>query len=187
MKTQRLWSVLVVLTIAAAMPVLAGPAEVQLRQTHLELVAELSYDDGSLDGKLRLVVENASERPATELPLNLNRLMRFTGARSGEDEPLDFEQDVVIFADDGKRQVTHAVVALPRPLAPGESTTVVLPPPQPGHRAGPFPWLWRRTRSPSVSESHVGQETEGGHNDEAWPGRGRPAGEDEVPAEQDAQ
>ena len=39
----------------------------------------------------------------------------------------DLKQEIVTFDDDDTRQVALATLALPKPLAPGESTTITVP------------------------------------------------------------
>jgi hypothetical protein len=100
--------------------------ELQVRETNLSLVARLNYEEGSLEGSLTLTVKNVSGRPAAEVPLLLNRLMVFRGAVDSEGKPLPIQQDIVTIADDPKFQVSYGVVRLPRPLPPGEETTLTV-------------------------------------------------------------
>ena len=102
------------------------PEEIQVQMTHFELIADLDYEDGSLEGRVRMKVQNVSARPAESVPLNLNRLMSLKGASEETGRSLSYEQDVVTFSDEPKKQVTHAVVSLEEPLPPGQSTTVEL-------------------------------------------------------------
>lgn len=112
--------------VIAALPLHAESSEVQLRQIHLELVADLNYEEGSLKGKARITLENASERPATTVSMNLNRLLQVSEVRSGDEISLSFKQDVLVFTDAPKKQVTHILVQLPHPVPPGRSTVVEL-------------------------------------------------------------
>jgi hypothetical protein len=100
--------------------------DLQVRETSLVLVARLDYEEGSLDGSLTFSVENVSGRPATEVPLLLNRLMVFRNARDSEGNPLSVRQDVVTFIDHPKFQASYAVVSLARPLPPGSETTLAV-------------------------------------------------------------
>lgn len=103
-----------------------APDAIQVQMTHLDLTADLNYEDGSLEGIARMKIENVSDRDADSVPLNLNRLMSLTGARDEKGQPLSYEQVVATFIDEPKKQVTHAVVSLGQHLPPGESTTVEL-------------------------------------------------------------
>ena len=95
----------------------------QFRETRVELAAILDYDNRSLEARATLTVENRSERPASEVPLNLGRLMKVHRVEDVAGEPLAFGQDVVTFADWQELQVNHLVVRLPAALGAGASTT----------------------------------------------------------------
>jgi aminopeptidase N len=122
-------SVLVLVFLSLGSPARAASAsapEIHVRLTHLELTADLNYEEGGLEGVARMRIENVSDWPADKVPLNLNRLMSLTRVVDGEAQTLSFEQDVRAFIDEPKKQVTHAVVSLSKPLDPGESITLEL-------------------------------------------------------------
>jgi hypothetical protein len=83
----------------------------------LELNLIVNYDAQRIDGTALMTVKNASAAPADAVPLLLGRLMRFK----------ELKQEVVTFDDDDTRQFAFASLPLPKPLAPGESTTITVP------------------------------------------------------------
>ena len=122
-------SVLVFVFLSLGSPARVGSTsapEVQVQMTHLDLEADLDYEEGSLVGLAGLVIENVSDRPVETVPLNLNRLMSLTRVIDGNRLTLAYEQDIKPFTDEPKKQVTHAVVSLREPLDLGESITLEL-------------------------------------------------------------
>jgi hypothetical protein len=97
-----------------------------LEMTRLELSLELDYENGSLQGSASYDITNRSERPAGEIPFNLGRLMTVRSAELDGGEPVEFTQDVNVFADDPRRQVNHVVISLPRSLGSKESIVLRL-------------------------------------------------------------
>ncbi len=104
----------------------SGPDEIQVQMTHFELTADLNYEEGSLEGVARLEIENVSDRAADSVPINLNRLMSLRSVRDESGQSLSYQQDVATFVDEPKKQVTHAIVSLGKPLPPAQSTSVEL-------------------------------------------------------------
>ena len=120
-------SVLVFVFLSLGSPARAGSTsrpEIQVQMTHFDLTADLSYEDGSLEGVARMKIENVSDRPTETVPLLLNRLMSFSDILDEQGHSLEYDQDVSTFADEPKKQVTHALVSLPEPLPPGKATTL---------------------------------------------------------------
>jgi hypothetical protein len=87
----------------------------------LELNIAVDYEHQRVDGVERLTIRNMSREPAQTVPLLLGRLMTVKSAGGSA-----FEQDIVTFDDDSKRQVDFAMIHLPKALPPGEATTVSL-------------------------------------------------------------
>jgi len=103
-----------------------APTPLRLQQRALDLQVSLDYPRERLEGIARLTLENAGNAPVRRVPLLLNRLMLFRTVTDGSGQALRFSERVVRFADDPKRQVDFAEVALPRPLDPGSRTELVV-------------------------------------------------------------
>jgi aminopeptidase N len=86
----------------------------------LELELDLDHERGSLEGHASYHLRNESGEPISEVSFNLGRLMTVRAVRDADGQSLPFMQDVVLFADDARRQVNHILVALPEARAPGE-------------------------------------------------------------------
>jgi hypothetical protein len=122
-------SALVFVFLSLGSPARVGSAsapEIRVRMTHLELTADLNYEEGGLEGVARMTIENVSASPTGKVPLNLNRLMSFSDIRDEAGRSLAFKQDVVTFTDEPKKQVTHALVTLSHSLLPGQTTILEL-------------------------------------------------------------
>ncbi len=107
----------------SAVPGVSGPAE-RFRTLRTELDLRVDLAEERLDGTARLTVRNDGTAPARELPFLLYRLLTVQGVRDCGGAPLPFTQQVIAFEDEPRKQVTRAVVALPQPLAPGETAAV---------------------------------------------------------------
>jgi hypothetical protein len=94
--------------------------------THLGLEVRLDYQRGAGAGTAVLGLRNGSDRPATAIPLLLNRLMTVSRIGGATGETIPFRQDVVVFQDDSIRQVNAIVATLSRPVAPGDSLSIVV-------------------------------------------------------------
>jgi hypothetical protein len=105
---------------------LVAPTEaVALRLEHFGLDVGVDYEHGTLGGAASLAVRNVSRAPVREVPLLLNRLMRFEKVTLDRRD-LRVRQEVVTFEDLATFQVNFARVALPKPLRPGERATLVV-------------------------------------------------------------
>ena len=118
------WLVGLLALLIAARAAAQTQAPPQWRERTIALDVALDYRTSSLEGTIRLTVENWSSSHATEIPLLLNRLMDVRGATDAGGRPLRMRQDVVRFVDSPLQQVVAAVVTLPAPVAPGQSTTI---------------------------------------------------------------
>ena len=109
-----------VIAAIAAVPGARATRQVQCAMESLELDLRVDYAAGTISGTAGLAVRNMSSRPAAELPLLLNRLMRVTRVEQ-DGRPVRFEQRTVIFDDDPTRQVNAIVVHPVRPLPAGQT------------------------------------------------------------------
>jgi hypothetical protein len=94
--------------------------------TRLSLDLRIDYERGTIGGTATLQLRNASDRPAAHVPLLLNRLMSVSRAADPRGADVAFEQHIVVFRDDSVRQVDAIVVSPARPVAPGDSLSIVL-------------------------------------------------------------
>ena len=122
----RMAAVAALVAGALVVPAAARTPSSSLVQARLDLDVAIDYAAPTLTGTARMTVLNASTAPVSEVPLLLNRLMRFGSARGDGGAPLAMSSEVVVFDDDPFRQVRAARVTLPRPLAPGQTTIVAV-------------------------------------------------------------
>jgi hypothetical protein len=130
----RTWGCAVALALAIAFPAAGqggGPGGPGLEWPGLRVVSyELDltprFEDGTLAATAVLHVTNRGMAAESEVPLLLNRLLRVMAARGADGHGLEYAQEVVAFEDEPKLQVNMARVRLPRPLSPGDSTTVTV-------------------------------------------------------------
>ena len=94
--------------------------------TERALDLRVDYGQGSLAGTETLTLRNIADRAAGTVPLLLNRLMTVSRVADAKGTVLRFSQDVVLFEDDSVLQVNAVMVALARPVPPGDSTRVVI-------------------------------------------------------------
>ncbi|HEV8196162.1 MAG TPA: hypothetical protein VGP87_05955 [Gemmatimonadales bacterium] len=94
--------------------------------TERALDIRVDYGQRSLAGTETLTLRNVSSRAAVTVPLLLNRLMSISRAGDEKGAKLRYTQDVVLFEDDSALQVTAAAVTLAGPVAPGDSTRLVI-------------------------------------------------------------
>jgi hypothetical protein len=87
----------------------------------LELDLRVDVPHEVVSGTARLTVRNASAGSERDVPLLLNRLLVVSDAGG-----VPFDQAVVTFVDDRKRQVDFATVHLPSPVPPGGTATVAV-------------------------------------------------------------
>lgn len=107
-------------TMAAVLFVFSMQA-VPFTLEHLDLDLNVNYQAERIDGVARMTIRNNSTAPAGDVPLLLGRLMTIQNA-----DGLAFEQDVLTFPDETKRQVDAAIVHLREPLAPGAAATIAI-------------------------------------------------------------
>lgn len=94
--------------------------------THLDLEVKLDVDEATLQGTAKLTLRNTGGVPLRDVPLQLGRLMSATAAFGAQEEPIRFEQDVVVFDDWPTYQVDQLHLTLPVAIPPGSTTTVGL-------------------------------------------------------------
>ncbi|NOT10146.1 MAG: hypothetical protein HOP28_18285 [Gemmatimonadales bacterium] len=120
-------SVLVATVLAAAAPGRGPiPDDVPLVLTRLGLELQVDYGQATVGGTATLQLRNGSDRPVTQIPLLLNRLMTVSRVRAASGADLPFGQQIVVFQDDSVRQVNAVVVTSPRPIPPGDSLAIVV-------------------------------------------------------------
>jgi hypothetical protein len=104
----------------------ARRSDIAFTMTRITLDLRLDYANHALAGTETLTLRNAGARPATAVPLLLNRLMtvaRVTDARGGR---LQHASHIAVFRDDSMRQVNATVITLARAVGPGDSTVIVV-------------------------------------------------------------
>lgn len=101
-------------------------AQEVLSPVRYEIGVEVDYQAELLRGTTRLILENPSTTPVQQVSLLLYRLLRVDSVRDDRGSVLPYTQSVVSFTDFRPLQVNHVVVTLPRPLAPGQRTTLQL-------------------------------------------------------------
>jgi len=120
-----------IVALLAALCVGAGPAsqdpvDVPFVLTRLGLDLNVDYERGTVGGTASLTLRNASDHAAAAVPLLVNRLMMVSRIEDVAGGDVPFEQRVALFRDDSARQVDAIVVTPPRPVAPGDSLTLVV-------------------------------------------------------------
>jgi hypothetical protein len=86
----------------------------------------VDYAGGSLAGTETLHLRNVTQAPAGQVPLLLNRLMSVSSVTDPAGATRAFRQDIVLFEDDPLLQVDAVEVHLPRPVAAGDSVSLVV-------------------------------------------------------------
>jgi aminopeptidase N len=114
----------IALAIGLATP-LTGQDPVPLLARHLDLDLTVHYETRNLEGTATWVLENVGPDPVSEVPLQIGRLMTARAATSG-DSPVSFIQDVVVYEDWPRRQVTQLRLFPDSPLAPRERRAFTL-------------------------------------------------------------
>jgi aminopeptidase N len=102
----------------------SAQAEVVVSPTHYDLDFAIDYEAETLQGSVRIVVQNPSAEPVSEVSLLLYRLFRVRSVSGDRNADLTFTQTVVAFEDFGKLQVSQVLVTLAEPLAPGAETAI---------------------------------------------------------------
>jgi hypothetical protein len=106
------------LTIQAPPAAPPDSAVVRVTPTRYELTVRIDYEQQRLDGTARITLRNFSDASVHEVPILLYRLMGIRAANV-DGTATQWTERVGAFTDFSKLQVTHARVALPRPLPPG--------------------------------------------------------------------
>lgn len=94
--------------------------------SHYSLDYEIFPQDGQLQARVTITVENRTERTWEEVPFLLYRLLGVDGATAGDGSPLRFVADIVRDADSPDLQVNRVDVTPAEALAPGQSTRISL-------------------------------------------------------------
>jgi aminopeptidase N len=93
---------------------------------HYRLDIAVDYDSARLRGTAAITIRNWSDGAVRAIPLVLYRLMTIDRAETVDGTPLEYTQDVVTYDDFGPLQVLAATVHLPHPLAPADTTTILV-------------------------------------------------------------
>ena len=112
-------------TIAAAQqPDVPLDTSTALRPSRYALDVRVDLAQKRLDAEAQLTAVNRSGAAVHSASLLLYRLMRVTDVYDARGTPLPFRERVVEFLDHPTFQVRQVVVSLPKPLSPGDSTTL---------------------------------------------------------------
>ncbi len=96
------------------------------RPVHYGLDLTLDYENKVLHGQCRLTLINVTDRPQTQVPLILFRLLTVTGIHEDQGRPLKFRQRVLALEDWDIIQVNFVEADLDRPLPPRERRVLVI-------------------------------------------------------------
>ncbi|MFO8174272.1 MAG: hypothetical protein R6T96_08305, partial [Longimicrobiales bacterium] len=110
----------------AAASSIRGQEPGAFRTAAIDLDLDLDYEREWLDGRARLTVENWADRQTAGVSLMVGRLMRVEAVTDERGNPLPFEQEVTVFEGWTLRQVNAVRVALPEPVAPGDSVRLTV-------------------------------------------------------------
>lgn len=115
-------------TLIASLQSQSAPIEttVVFQPIRYNLEIKVDIPNQELVGRARITVANATQRPVRGGEFLLYRLLRVSGVSDAVGKPLSFTQPVVEFVDQTTLQVRQLNVALRTPLAPGQSTVVVV-------------------------------------------------------------
>ena len=94
--------------------------------SRIALDLRVDYVRHAVDGTTTLTLRNASTSATHQVPLLINRLMSVMRVTDTTGAQLRFDQRVVQFRDDSVWQATSINVALPRPVPPGDLTTITV-------------------------------------------------------------
>lgn len=89
-----------------------------------DLDVSVDYENEMIRADATIVVRNQTAVPATVVPLLLNRLLTVRDASGPEGTALGIKQAVVAFDDEPRLQVNAIRLRLPRPVDPGDTTSV---------------------------------------------------------------
>ncbi|HXI32946.1 MAG TPA: hypothetical protein VNH63_02600 [Gemmatimonadales bacterium] len=118
--------VLLAALCVGAGPASQDPADVPFVLTRLGLDLNVDYERGTVGGTASLALRNVSDHAAAAVPLLVNRLMTVSRIEDAAGADVPFVQRVALFRDDSARQVDAIVVTPSRPVAPGDSLTLVV-------------------------------------------------------------
>ena len=84
------------------------------------------FETGRLEGEVEISFVNIGEDPTSELPMLLYRMMSITRLEDAGGRPIPFTQTVVMAYGTDILQLNYVDAELPRPLLPGDTSTVRL-------------------------------------------------------------
>ena len=89
-----------------------------------DLEVKVDYDSSRIYGKCSITLKNPTDRPITEIPILLYRLLEIRSVQAGDGTELPFEQKVVPLEGWDEIKVNHAAIELREPLKPREERLV---------------------------------------------------------------
>ncbi len=95
-----------------------------LKTTRYELDVRVDYKAEKVFGNCRLTVHNPTDKPISDVPLLLYRLLKVTAITDERGRAIPYEQKVLSFEDWEQLQVNYADVLLPSPIDAGQSKTI---------------------------------------------------------------
>ena len=95
-----------------------------LKTTRYELDVRVDYKAKKVFGNCRLTVHNPTDKPISDIPLLLYRLLKVTAITDERGRSIPFQQEVLSFEDWEQLQVSYTEVLLPNPIAAGQSKTI---------------------------------------------------------------
>lgn len=115
-------------TLIASLQSQSAPIDttVVFRPIRYDLEIKVDIPNQELIARARITVANATSQPVRGGEFLLYRLLRVSGVSDAASKPLSFTQPVVEFVDHAALQVRQLNVALRTPLAPGQSTAMVI-------------------------------------------------------------
>lgn len=118
------------LCLIAALLLLLQPAPARSADlpavVHYKLDVRFQLKQRRVDATAELTIRNATARSFSRLPFLVYRLLAVERVAGRDGRALTFNQDVVQLTDEPTLQANAVIVELPSPLAPNDSTTVVL-------------------------------------------------------------
>jgi aminopeptidase N len=121
-----LLAVLPLAGMQAGTPSVTPDSGVVLSPRHYDLVINIDYASGTLQGTARIALQNPSNTPVSQVSLLLNRSMQVASATTEDGRKLVFTQQVVPFTDFEELRATQVLVELPQPLPSQAETTIQL-------------------------------------------------------------
>ena len=95
-----------------------------LKTNRYELDVKVDYEAEKIFGFCRLTVHNPTDKPISEIPLLLYRLLKVTAITDEKGAAIPYQQNILSFEDWEELQVNYVEARLLKPLASGQSKTI---------------------------------------------------------------